>query len=197
MASKTADKKLNDRLIRDALIEFFIQKYTARTQIIEELHVANGRAKADVVTIFDEPHCYEIKSDLDRIERISEQQPFYEKVFRYNSVVTTRKHFEKAKQILPEEWGIFLASISEENKVVVRKIRRAKLNHNFDKATALLTLWKSEMMELEPQDWQHLKKMSREKIASEYATKLRKKTISKLIAELLLKRDVTKLQYYS
>ncbi|MGI8431207.1 MAG: sce7726 family protein, partial [Chthoniobacterales bacterium] len=63
--------ELNDALIRGALLLELAQQQTRPRAVIEELHVHNGRAIADVVTLHSEAHCYEIKGATDRIERIA------------------------------------------------------------------------------------------------------------------------------
>lgn len=115
--------------------------------IIEELRVHNGNAIADVVALYKEAHCYEIKGDGDKIERIATQGRFYDFSFRKITLVTTDRHLEKAKYIAPQYWGLIVAHTSKD-RVQLRHARPAQINPNFHKNLALLTLWKAEMLEL-------------------------------------------------
>ncbi|HDY8933631.1 TPA: hypothetical protein RRI41_005419, partial [Klebsiella pneumoniae] len=47
---------LNDNKIRTALINFLLAKKPAPERIIEELHIENGRAIADVVAAYSYLH---------------------------------------------------------------------------------------------------------------------------------------------
>ena len=65
--------ELNDARIREALLRKLAKQKVKPRAVLEELHVHNGRAIADVVTLHAEAHCYEIKGETDRIERILTQ----------------------------------------------------------------------------------------------------------------------------
>ena len=87
---------LNDIDIRVALIEKLQSMPTKPKAVIEELRVHNGNAIADVVALYKEAHCFEIKGDGDKIERIVTQGRFYDFSFRKITLVTTTKHLAKA-----------------------------------------------------------------------------------------------------
>lgn len=107
----------------------------------------NGRAIADVVTLHAEAHCYEIKGATDRIERITVQGRYYNAAFRRITLVTTECNLRRAQELAPEFWGIILATEQGE-AVKFRHVRSARRNPCFEKRTAAMTLWKSEMLEL-------------------------------------------------
>lgn len=60
---------LNDKELREALKDWLFRKSMKPKKIIEELSVNNGLAIADVVAIYKDLHCFEIKGDNDKIER--------------------------------------------------------------------------------------------------------------------------------
>lgn len=136
---------LNDARIREALLRKLARQKPRA--VLEELHVHNGSAIADVVTLHSEAHCYEIKGATDRIERITVQGSFYNRVFRRITLVTTECNQRRARQLAPRFWGIIVA-IEDEGSVRFRHVRAAKLNPRFEKQSAAMTLWKSEMLEL-------------------------------------------------
>jgi len=141
-------KMLNDPLIRAALLSRLRNAYPQPKALIEELRIHNGNAIADVVTIHNEAHCYEIKGDGDKVERISEQGRFYDLAFRKLTLVTTPKHMPKAMRIAPAHWGLLEAKFNSAGKVVFRPVRQARKNISFDKQTALLTLWRDELFDI-------------------------------------------------
>jgi hypothetical protein len=178
--------QLNDKDIRKPLIEKIKSLSNGPKAIIEELRVHNGNAIADVVALFDEAHCFEIKGDGDKIERIIEQGQYYNLSFRKITVVTTTKHLRKAESIAPKYWGIMIAE-QVSNEVVIKSFRSALVNPNFHKKVALLTLWKNEMLDLLACDVGH-KSKSRDVLAKLISEAKRKEELSNNICSTLLNR---------
>ena len=141
-------KKLNDKNIRIALVQKLQKLATPPKTIIEELSVNLGQAIADVVSIHKEAHCYEIKGDGDKIERIEKQGSSYNLAFRRITLVTTEKHAKKSIELAPQNWGILIAYVDMNETIKFKYLRKAKVNPQFDKKTALQTLWKSEMLQI-------------------------------------------------
>ncbi|WP_155763523.1 sce7726 family protein [Pantoea agglomerans] len=96
---------LNDRAIRETLVRSLINKKNRPQRIIHELSVSNGNAIADVVAIYRESHCFEIKGEGDKIERLKTQGKYYNAAFRKITLVTTEKHGRKALKHTPSFWG--------------------------------------------------------------------------------------------
>lgn len=186
-------EQLNDSIIRNSLLHYLENKEFSRYEIFQELHVSNGRAIADVVTLKKEPHCYEIKGDGDKICRIKQQGEFYDQAFRRITVVTTEKHLGKALEIAPDYWGVMLAKQDEIGNIVLINIRKSKINCNYNKSIALLTLWKSEMLDLFPLKDKNLERKNRATLASLIAESKKKQEISKQIATLLCIRHQNKI----
>jgi len=138
---------LNDARIREALLRKLTRQKARPRAVLEELHVHNGRAIADVVTLHSEAHCYEIKGATDRIERITMQGTYYNAVFRRITLVTTECNLQRARKLAPQFWGIMVA-VEQSETVRLRHVRAARRNPRFEKQSAALTLWKSEMLEL-------------------------------------------------
>ncbi|MBI1177828.1 sce7726 family protein [bacterium] len=138
---------LNDATIREALLRKLERQKSRPRAVLQELHVHNGKAIADVVALHSEAHCYEIKGETDRIERVTAQGVYYNAVFRRITLVTTECNLKRARKLVPRFWGIIVA-ITDGIVVRFRHIRAARLNPNFEKQSAALTLWKSEMLEL-------------------------------------------------
>ena len=138
---------LNDATIREALLRKFGRQRRRPRAVLQELHVHNGKAIADVVTLHSEAHCYEIKGATDHIERITAQGVFYSAAFRRITLVTTECKLKRALRLTPRFWGIMVA-IADGECVRFRHVRAARLNPKFEKHSAAMTLWKSEMLDL-------------------------------------------------
>ena len=157
---------LNDARIREALLRKLARQKVRPRAVLEELHVHNGRAIADVVTLHSEAHCYEIKGATDRIERIVAQGNYYNSAFRRITLVTTECNLKRARKLAPRFWGIIVAL--DDGEVRFRHVRAARLNPKFEKQSAAMTLWKSEMLEL---------------VSDEGAAKKPRRLLAELIAE--------------
>lgn len=142
---------LSDPVIRAALLDKLNRGRPQPKALIEELRIHNGNAIADIVAIYNEAHCYEIKGENDKIERIIGQGQYYDRAFRKVTLVTTSRHIRKAVAIAPDHWGIMEAKINNLGRVTFRAIRSARKNISFDKRIALLTLWRNELMEIASQ----------------------------------------------
>lgn len=138
---------LNDSIIREALLRKLDRQKSRPRAVLQELHVHNGKAIADVVTLHSEAHCYEIKGATDRIERVAVQGAYYNAAFRRITLVTTECKLRRALRLVPRFWGIIVA-ITDGIVVRFRYVRAAKLNPHFEKQWAAMTLWKSEMLGL-------------------------------------------------
>ena len=178
--------ELNDSCIRAALLRKLARQRVRPRAILEELNVHNGRAIADVVTLHAEAHCYEIKGATDRIERITMQGAYYNAAFRRITLVTTECHLRRARKLAPWFWGIMVA-IDDGDGVRFRHIRAARLNPKFEKQSAAMTLWKSEMLELVPGPGAERK--PRRLLAELIAETRRELDLSMSICDLLFNRQ--------
>lgn len=178
---------LHDKDIRKHLIQKLERQPVRPKAIIEELRVHNGNAIADVVAIYREAHCYEIKGDGDKIERILEQGQFYNLAFSKISIVTTQRHLDKAISLAPHYWGIILTTNRDE-EIIFKYIRKAKSNKYFNKKIALLTLWKSEMLYLIQNDIKKNQRLTRDDLTTRISEEKSKKEISEDISISLLSR---------
>lgn len=179
---------LDDKLIRANLISKLKKQTIKPKAVIEELRVHNGNAIADVVALYKDAHCFEIKGDGDKIERAVKQGRYYNLSFRRITLVTTSKHLNKAIELLPKFWGIMIAE-RKDGKLILKYIRGARNNSSFDKSIALLILWKSEMLTLIEQHNNSTKNNSRRLLAQLISRTKKKVELSNNISTALLYRN--------
>lgn len=178
--------KLNDKEIRTAFIKRLRSRKPAPNNIIEELSVDSGNAIADIVTVSKDLHCYEIKGESDKIERLKRQSISYDLAFRKVTLITTSNQLAKAKAAIPPHWGLIETKyVAEQVKFLYH--RKALMNPKYCKYTALQTLWKEEMMRIAAKKASEpLKKSStRDFISTTLASQSGKLELSVLIAEQL------------
>lgn len=181
---------LRDKDIRTHLLEYLSNIRPANGKICEEQTFHNGKVIADVAMISQGGvHIYEIKGDLDKIERIKRQSEYYNKCASKLSLVTTERHLKKALEILPQHWGIILV-LKNEERIFFKYIRKSSTNYTFCKQTALMTLWKSELTEafLKTTNMNPKSSATREQLADEISKVLTKKGTVKLLGETLSRR---------
>ena len=102
-----------------------------------EINVKNSRA--DFLTINGDTRSYEIKSELDNLQKLKKQASDYIKAFEYNTVVIGSSHLQNAIEILPDNYGVWC--FDTPTKEVFKD---AKLNTYIDSEFQLLLLTKKE-----------------------------------------------------
>jgi hypothetical protein len=177
---------MNDARIREALLLKLARQKARPRAVLEELHVHNGRAIADVVTLHSEAHCYEIKGATDRVERVAVQGTYYNAVFRRITLVTTECKLQRALKLVPSFWGIMLA-VGDNDRIRFRHVRAARSNPHFEKQSAAMTLWKSEMLGLVPDTG--TERMPRRRLAQLIAETRQELELSMTICDLLFSRQ--------
>jgi len=191
------DYQLDDKAIRIALIAKLSRLSKPPKAILQEVRVHNGNAIADIVTIHSTAHCYEIKGEADSIYRAIKQSYFYDLAFKKVTLVTTKNHLNNALRLLPSHWGVIVAS-SSDGEVKFNHFRRAIPSKKFDKRIALLTLWKSELVEVAQKlEIEKAEKYNRAKLTELVSMALGDLDANKNIGEQLLKRKGEHLNFSS
>lgn len=136
--------EFNDKKYRALLINELNEKYKddENTRIIHELGLDNGSSRIDVAVVNEILHGYEIKSDLDTLERLPRQIKYYNLVFERMTMIVSRKYLNEVKEIIPQWWGIKVMSHDKTRLISVRKGR--KVNQQ-DSLILLKLLWKKDL----------------------------------------------------
>lgn len=138
---------LNEFKVRELLMNELNEKYINcnDTRIISELGLDFGASRIDVAVVNGILHGYEIKSDLDNLNRLPRQMEYYNKIFERMTIVASRKYLDDLKEIVPSWWGIKIISSDQKRLIEVRKGRQIKCQ---DINLILKLLWKRELEEL-------------------------------------------------
>lgn len=134
----------NEIIMRYGKTESIIKYYLTKNFInnnnevcMFEFPVLNSRA--DFVRINGVSHAYEIKTEIDNLDRLKTQLFDYLTVFEYVTVVTHSKHLEKVKKIVPRRVGIMIY-VFDEGGINFEEVREAASNNNYKKHAQLNTL---------------------------------------------------------
>lgn len=183
-------QKLTDKEIRRALLVHLGRRANPPRATLEEIHVCNGNAIADVVAVYKSMHCYEIKGETDSINRIVRQSQFYDQAFPLISLVTTSNHLKKAELLAPKHWGIVIAASTSNDAITFKYVRGATRNPLYAPEIALLSLWRSELINFPNFSNASLDKMNRQKIAALIASSIPMRAINEIVGETLTARSM-------
>ncbi len=116
------------------------------TLIRHEVGLCAGKRRIDVAVINGELAGYEIKSDEDTIIRLAGQAEAYGRVLDRAVLVTTNRHLNDARALLPNWWGIMVAS-AEQGDIRFERVREPGLNDQYDALSLAQLLWRDEALE--------------------------------------------------
>jgi len=140
----------NDLIIRAALKKNLEKRHSQdnKLRIIEELGVRHGIARIDIAVINGVMHGYEIKSDRDTLERLPEQMNEFNTIFDKLTLVVGKRHLYDAINLVPDWWGIMVAKINADNKVIFHNIRDAEDNQEQVGVSIARLLWREEALQI-------------------------------------------------
>jgi hypothetical protein len=114
------------------------------TLIVDELGVCSAAVRIDVAVVNGALHGFEIKSQLDTLERLPSQQEIYSRVFDTVTLVAAGRHLRKVEQIIPKWWGV--QQIVDTSPVRLNMVRPNILNQGVDSYSVAQLLWHNEAL---------------------------------------------------
>lgn len=139
---------MNDSDIRKVLhshLEKINKKY-GDTIIVDELDLCSGLSRIDVAVINGLIHGYEIKSEVDTLNRLPNQIKYYNKSLEKVALAINPPHLEKVINNIPEWWGIIIVAGDEKN--TLKEFRKAEKNPSVESQSLLQLLWKDELFSI-------------------------------------------------
>jgi len=113
------------------------------SSLFTELRVETS--KADIVIFNGTSHVYEIKTELDNVDRLKTQIENYKKVFEYINIVTVEAKVDIIKKLVDDDVGIIILT----DKYTLRSIRKAKSRlKSLDKVALFNMLRKDEYLKI-------------------------------------------------
>lgn len=136
---------LSESAIRSELLsQLWRQGQSDGVLLLEEMGLLRGAYRADVVAIDTEIAGYEIKSAADTLDRLPHQVAAYSAVFDRASLVVTASHLKAALGIVPEWWGLLLATERNARTVLI-ELRSSEANPSPDANALVRMLWRQEI----------------------------------------------------
>lgn len=182
----------NDKVIRTALKKTLEDTYRKdpHAKIIEELGITHGAARVDIAVVNGVLHGYELKSDLDTLNRLPEQMRIYNSVLDQVTLVVGKSHLYDAIKLVPEWWGIVIAKIDAKGVVAFCNIREADENPFRDSISIARLLWRNEALTIleEMGESKGLRSKPRKIIYEQLARVVDQSTLRKKVRERLFFR---------
>lgn len=148
---KSSSMLTSDKLIRTALKHNLEIRHKGEyhTKIVEELGLTHGAARVDIAVVNGILHGYELKSDLDTLNRLPEQIRIYNSVLDKITLVVGKQHLHSAIKVVPDWWGILIAKMLKPNgKIIFYNIRKPEENPSKDSVAIAKLLWKEEALDI-------------------------------------------------
>ena len=142
--------KMLDIDVRDAVKRKVIKQHIddPTTLVVEELGLDYGRNRIDIAVVNGELHGYELKSDSDNLLRLPAQVSAYSAVMDKVTLVVGEKHAKDAIPIIPDWWGVKIATMGNNGIVKLSTERRNKKNQTINCNELLKLIWKDELLHL-------------------------------------------------
>lgn len=139
-----------DKDVRQAVKDKILKAHIndPSTLVIDELGLDHGRNRVDIAVINGELHGYELKSDSDNLLRLPQQSMTYSSIMDKVTLVVGEKHAQEAINIIPDWWGIKIATMNHRGSVNIVTYRRNKKNKDIDPFELSKLIWKEEALAL-------------------------------------------------
>jgi len=136
---------------RDGDVRAHLHEYLRRevvkdqdTVVIDELTLQCKDGRIDVAVVDSQLRGYEIKSEADKLSRLTRQTKIYGRVFDQLSVVVDDRHMQQVVKEVPAFWGLYLWL----PEVGVGVVREPTQNPEVHKLSLAQLLWRDSAMSL-------------------------------------------------
>jgi hypothetical protein len=140
----------NDPEIRAALHKKKIEQHrrNPNTIVVDELGLLHAKARVDVAVINGCIHGFEIKSGVDKLDRLARQMELYASCLEKLTIVCAGNHVAEVLPILPDWCGLLLARKGRRGGIDFLTMRKAVRNPFVDKSKLAHLLWRPEVIRL-------------------------------------------------
>lgn len=118
------------------------------TLVIDELGLNHGRCRADIAVVNGHLIGYEIKSDNDTLNRLTEQVKSYNAIFDKAFVVVGERYAKTITDHIPEWWGVIFSDKGARGAIHFRTLRGCSKNEDINPISVAQLLWRDEAIEI-------------------------------------------------
>lgn len=159
------------------------------TLVLDEFGLDHGSTRVDIAVINGHIRGVELKADADTLSRLPRQIAGYGKVVDKATLVAAERHIDGALKILPEWWGVIVATASC-GGMRFKRMRPERTNRGVDPLATAKLLWRSEALQilLEIGCDKNLVRAPRGTLYSELAAAVPRRDLSQLVRSALRAR---------
>lgn len=181
---------IRDSDIRKHLLTELNSKRKPETIIKPEMQVGYGAAIIDIAVIENTFLGYEIKSEVDSLQRLKNQIETYDKLINKSYLVVCENHYKKAMMMIPDYWGIRVVTRTAQG-IELQNIRVSSENPNKNTFALAQLLWRSEIIDLLTNigEIKGLKQLPKFKLWHEICKHLDYKELEPIVINYLRQRD--------
>lgn len=117
--------------IKHLLVNHFIQR-----NAIAAFEIKTYESRLDFLRINGASISYEIKSEVDSLQKLPRQTKDYSNLFEYNFLVLDNIHLKKARKMIPDNYGIIVA---ENDQLTIKRQAKKQNQFSAEKQLALFT----------------------------------------------------------
>lgn len=141
---------MNDKQIRVALRNKVFRHYRLMPSalVLEEVGIRHGAARVDFLVVNELLHGFELKGDRDNLSRLENQIQIYSSALDRVTLVVGYRLADKALRIIPEWWGVKLASLGKRGGIHFRDARTPKNNPCVEKEAVVKLLWQNQALQV-------------------------------------------------
>ena len=134
--------------IRSALRNRHLRHYRTQGEalILDELGLAHARSRVDLAVIDGFVHGYEIKSAVDKLDRLPRQLEIYRKSLQRLTLVVASCHLDRVATTVPKWSGILEVVQGPRGGIGFRRVQRPRPNPDMDPFMLAHLLWREEAL---------------------------------------------------
>lgn len=137
-------KKINDLIIDgyegEQVLKYRLFKAFQHEKLVAAYEIKVKNSRVDFLTINAHTTSFEIKSNLDNLDKLAKQSDDYLTAFEFNNIVVHERHLSRCIDIIPQSFGIITV-----DKIKHHMVRKPVFNKCLHAETQLGLLSKKEL----------------------------------------------------
>lgn len=176
--------------VRAAVHRSIVRADAGHDLLVDEF-VIGERGRIDIAHIGHHLSGFELKSDLDNLDRLPRQMEVFSEVFDFCTLVITARHLSKARRIVRPGWGLAVVERDDSGTLNYVQIRKPKQRRARDRTALSEILWRDELIDaLESFDLARgYRSATRPELAARLATAVDRDALRQIVANSLMARQ--------
>lgn len=139
-------RKINELILKsydgEQVLKYELFKAFQHKNVVAAYEIKVKSSRVDFLTINGHTTSFEIKSNLDNLDKLAKQSLDYLSAFEFNNLVIHERHLKKCLEMAPSNFGIITV-----NKDQHSFYRKPKFNQQLNPANQITLLTKKELVQ--------------------------------------------------